>query len=269
MEPSANEIKPSILEDAKGSTKKRDWRIFIASVFFVLGFSSIFSLLGVLLQTVLASVAPELQIWLSRIGGVLVITFGIYLLDLISISFLEQEHKFRLTKRFNSMYLTSFLFGAVFAVGWTPCVGPVLGAILTLAVTQPSMAFFFLLSYTLGLGLPFLLVGLFTNQAQNTIRKIGKWLRYFRYVFGVILIGIGVLVFTNQLSRVAGFAYASSFLASLGTDSIALGASLNIIIAFLAGIVSFLSPCVLPLIPAFLTYLASVGVNVADGSRSK
>jgi len=242
--------------------KERNWRIFLASVFFVLGFSVIFSLVGVLLQSVLSNVASTVQIWLGRIGGIIIILFGIYLLGLLNISFLQREHKLKVKRKFSSMYLTSFVFGAAFAVGWTPCVGAVLGAILTLAVTNPGTAFFLMLSYSLGLGIPFLLVGLFTNKAQKVISKAGRWLTYLQYVFGVILILLGILVFTNQLSRVANLSFVTSLLTSLNIGG-ASGSmsSLNLGIAFFAGFVSFLSPCVMPLIPAFLSYLASVGVK--------
>jgi len=239
--------------------EKRNWDIFYASVFFVLGFSVVFSIVGVLLQSVLSNVAFEAQIWLGRIGGIIIILFGLYLLDLIKPKFLQKEYKLRVKKTFSSMQLTSFIFGAAFAVGWTPCVGAVLGAVLALAVTQPGMAFTLMLAYSLGLGLPFLLVGLFSNEAQRFITGKGKYLHYLSYFFGLILIGLGVLVFTNQLNRIANFAIVSDFLISLNIGSVGLGMSLNLGIAFFAGIVSFLSPCVLPLIPAFLAYLASVG----------
>jgi len=234
----------------------KKWGIFINSVFYVLGFSVVFSLVGVLLQSVLSNVAVEVQKWLGRIGGTIIILFGIYLLGLIKIPWLAREHKLKVKRKFKSTYATSFVFGAAFAVGWTPCVGAVLGAVLTLAVIQPTSAFFLMLAYSLGLGIPFLLVGLFTNQAQGFIQRAGKWLRYANYIFGVVLIALGVLVFTNQLSRIANLAFASDLLIGLDFGGIS-AASLNIGIAFFAGIVSFLSPCVLPLIPAFLTYLAS------------
>jgi len=241
--------------------QKRNWDVFLASVFFVLGFSFVFSLLGVLLQTILSNISFQVQTWLGRIGGVFIIFFGLYLTGLIKPKFLEKEHKLHVKKRFNSVYLTSFAFGAAFAVGWTPCVGAILGAVLALAVIEPSTAFFLLLSYSLGLGIPFLLVGLFTNQAQKLINKAGKWIIYANYVFGTILILIGLFVFTNQLSRIANFPFASNILISLNVGSVGLGVSLNLGIAFLAGILSFLSPCVLPLIPAFLAYLASTIVK--------
>lgn len=242
-------------------TKKRDWTVFFCSVFFVLGFSIIFSLVGVLLQSVLANVAYTVKQWLDRIAGIIIILFGVYLLGLLRIPFLEKEHKLRVKRKFSSRYITSFVFGAAFAVGWTPCVGVVLGAVLTLAITNPSSAFFLMLAYSLGLGIPFLLVGLFTNQAQEFISKSGNWLKYVNYVFGVILIILGILVFTDNLSRIASVEFAVNLFGAGELGSIGAGASLNLGIAFIAGFASFLSPCVLPLIPAFLSYLATVTVS--------
>ena len=162
--------------------------------------------------------------------------------------------------KFRHSYLTSFVFGAAFAVGWTPCVGAVLGGILTLAIVHPASAFGLLFAYSLGLGIPFLLVGIFTQQASAFISRYSAKMKYLSYIFGVFLIALGILVFTNNLSRVANFQFLTGLL--LAVDS-ALGfnGSLNIGIAFLAGLGSFLSPCVMPLIPGFLTYLASTSIR--------
>ncbi len=241
--------------------EKRQWEIFLSSVFFVLGFSVIFSLLGVLLQSVLANSSYIIQRWLGRIGGTVIILFGIYLLGLLDIPFLQREYKIQVERKFSSRYLTSFVFGAAFAIGWTPCVGAILGAVLTLAVTQPSIAFFLLLAYSLGLGIPFLLVGLFTDRASNLIRGAGKWVHYFNYIFGAVLVLLGILVFTGQLSRIANLAFASDILLAVSPGSVGSAGSLGLSIAFFAGLLSFLSPCVLPLIPAFLTYLATTVVE--------
>src|SRR3989344_1861638 len=172
------------------------FRIFFSSVFFVLGFSLVFSLIGVLLQGILANVAYDLRNWLGYIGGSVIIFFGLVTIGLIKIDFLTAEHKLRLPKT-NYAYLTSFIFGAAFAVGWTPCVGAVLGGVLTLAITVPGAALPLMLSYSLGLGVPFLLVGLFTSQASGYIERIGPKLKYFNYAFGAILIVLGILVFTQ------------------------------------------------------------------------
>ena len=187
-------------------------KIFLNSVAFVLGFSVIFALLGVLLNTVLERVSYNVQTWLSRIGGIIIILFALYILGLIRISFLEREHKFAVKKKFSITYITSFVFGAAFAVGWTPCVSAILGSILALAVTKPSLSFILLLSYALGLGIPFLAVGLFTTQATRLISKSATVLKYFNIVVGILLLILGILVFTNKLNVVANWFFAASLL---------------------------------------------------------
>src|SRR5271157_2690189 len=113
-------------------TEEKRWRIFFSSIFFVLGFSLVFSLLGILFQTLLSNVSYSVQIWLGRIGGIIIILFGLFMLGLLTPFFLLREHKIDLSKM-NSSYFTSFIFGVAFAVGWTPCVSAALGAILGLA----------------------------------------------------------------------------------------------------------------------------------------
>lgn len=236
------------------------FKIFLHSVAFVLGFSIVFSLLGVILNGVIPQFAYTTQKWLGYLGGVIIILFGLYLLGLLKIPLLEREHKFAVKRRFSFAYLTSFIFGAAFAVGWTPCVGAVLGAILTLAITQPVNAFSLLFAYSLGLGIPFLIVGLFTEASNKWIQKIGPKLKYFNIIFGIILIIMGILVFTQQLSRIASL----QFIVDLFSGESFSFSQLGIAIAFLGGLISFLSPCVLPLIPAFLSYLAVASVKEAS-----
>ena len=199
------------LKDIEAGAPQARRKIFLMSIFFVLGFSSIFSLVGVLLNSVLQDVSFAVQVWLGRIGGVLIILFGLYLLGLLKIPWLEKEHKLK-ARKLKYSYLTAFVFGAAFAVGWTPCVGAVLGTILTLAVASPGSAFNLLLSYSLGLGIPFLVVGLFTGQAARLIGKLGKYLTYFNYVVGVLLLILGVLVFTNNLTLISNFEFLNRLL---------------------------------------------------------
>lgn len=196
------------LKNTEGHRRK----IFESSVFFVLGFSLVFAALGVLLNSILGNVASGVQTWLSRIGGALIIFFGLYLTGLVKISFLEREHKLHVTKVFSSSSLTSFVFGAAFAIGWTPCVGAVLGGILALAATQPGSAFWLLLAYAAGLGLPFLLVGFFAVPAHGFITRYARAARHVNTVFGIVLIAVGILIFTENLSLVANFEFLNRWL---------------------------------------------------------
>lgn len=187
----------------ESATKRKE--IFLNSFFFVLGFSVVFAALGVLLNTLLEAVAYDAQVWLARIGGGLIILFGLYLAGVISLPFLERPHALAVKTRFNSRYLTSFIFGSAFAAGWTPCVGAVLGGILGLAASSPGSAFSLLFAYSLGLGIPFLLVGLFAAQASGLIIRWSPWLQYVNKVFGIILVILGILAFTQSLNRIANF----------------------------------------------------------------
>jgi len=198
----------SSLGDAEVKRKE----IFLNSVFFVLGFSVVFASLGVLLNTLLEAVAYDVQVWLARVGGALIIFFGLYLIGLIHIPFLDRQHKFNVQTKIKSKYLTSFLFGLAFAAGWTPCVGPALGLILGLAASQPGSAFVLLLAYSIGLGVPFLLAGLFVSRAAKFIKKYAKALHYVHVFFGVLLTVLGVLVFTQSLSLFASWDFLNNWL---------------------------------------------------------
>lgn len=199
--------------DGQPAQAKRS-ELFLNSLFFVIGFSVIFAILGVLLNSVLHGVAHSVQTWLAWIGGAVVIFFGIYLMGFFHIPFLEREHKIGHGKKFNSRYLTSFVFGMAFAAGWTPCVGAALAAILGLAVSAPGTAFYLLLAYSLGLGLPFLVVGLFASGAANLFNKYAGIVRYINIVFGFLLVILGVLVFTQNVSLLGNFSVLNNLVPS-------------------------------------------------------
>ncbi len=178
--------------------------IILNSVFFVLGFSVVFSTLGVLINSVLSGYTGEVVESLNQVGGVIIVGFGLFLLLSTKINKLNMEKKF-FPKRSKASYPMSFVFGLAFAVGWTPCVGPILGTILTLAATTPSVAFNLLLVYSLGLGIPFILIGVFYSRASRLIRSMSKHLKYYNVILGAFIVLLGVLVFTNQLAYIANF----------------------------------------------------------------
>lgn len=178
--------------------------VILNTVFFVLGFSVVFATIGVVINSVLAESAAGFVDSFNQIGGIIIIGFGVFLLLSSRFRSLNLEKKF-FPKRSKASYPMSFLFGLAFAAGWTPCVGPVLGTILTLAATTPSMAFNLLLVYSLSLGIPFILMGVFFSRATRLIQAMSKHLKYYSIVIGGLIIILGVLVFTNQLAYIANF----------------------------------------------------------------
>ncbi|MBL4644384.1 MAG: sulfite exporter TauE/SafE family protein [Candidatus Pacebacteria bacterium] len=189
---------------AREKAPKRS-QIILHSALFVLGFSIIFALLGVLLNSVLQHVAYDTQIWFSRVGGVVIIFFGLFLMQLIRVPFLERAHTWNVAGKFKSKHITSVLFGAAFAAGWTPCVSAALGAILGLAATNPGVAFWLLMSYSFGLGVPFLIIGFFASDAGRLIQRYSESLKYINIGFGALLIVLGILIFTQDLTLLANF----------------------------------------------------------------
>jgi cytochrome c-type biogenesis protein len=179
--------------------------IFLNTVYFVLGFSLVFAVLGVILNSFLANVGTSFQSTFQTIGGAVIIAFGGYLILSTKLRVLNIEKRMTNLPRFKTTYITSFVFGAAFASGWTPCVGPILGATLTLAATSPGAAYNSLLAYSLGLGVPFLITSAFFSQSTKVIKKMVKHLKYFNPIMGAVLIILGILVLTNQLGIIGNF----------------------------------------------------------------
>ena len=188
--------------------------IFLNTVYFVLGFSLIFAILGVILNSVLSAYGAGFQHYLTSVGGIVIVGFGAYLILCTRIRGLNFEKKMTMGKipRFKTSYITSFVFGAAFAAGWTPCVGPILGSTFALAATHPAAAYNSLLAYSIGLGIPFLITGAFFSRATGIIRRMVKHLKYFNLVMGGILVVVGVLLFTNHLILLANFPLANQII---------------------------------------------------------
>ncbi|HVC58486.1 MAG TPA: cytochrome c biogenesis protein CcdA [Candidatus Acidoferrales bacterium] len=223
--------------------------IFLNSVFFVIGFVVVFSVVGIALQSLLSHTAHTVMAVLRIAGGVIIVALGALLIASLKypIPFFSTEHKIHV-RRFSNSFFTSLMFGVAFAIGWTPCVGAILGAIYALAATSPGIGFLLLLTFSIGLGIPFLIVGAFTSKLSGFLHKIGGFLRYFNIIGGLFLIGIGLMVAFNYIGIISVF--------FLGTSGMALSNQLNFIIALVAGMLTFLSPCILPLLPAYFSYMA-------------
>ena len=179
--------------------------IFLNTVYFVLGFSLVFAVLGVALNSVLVNIGNSFQNTLQIIGGIVIISFGVFLILSSKLNNLNFEKKLTRIPKFKTSYITSFVFGIAFAAGWTPCVGPILGSTFTLAATSPGEAYNLLLAYSLGLGTPFLITAAFFSRATGLLKKMVKYLKYFNPVMGSFLIILGILIFTNQLNVLGNF----------------------------------------------------------------
>jgi cytochrome c-type biogenesis protein len=178
--------------------------IIMNTLFFVAGFTIVFSILGVVLNSVLVTTTGTLFSNFNHIGGIIITAFGVFMLLSSKISKLNFEKKI-MPNRTKSSYPLSFVFGLAFATGWTPCIGPILGSILTLAATTPSHAFLLLLSYSLGLGIPFIIMGVFFSRFTRFIRSMSRHLKYYTVIMGSLIIALGILVYTNQLAAIASF----------------------------------------------------------------
>ncbi len=193
-----------INRSGEGTVTINRTNIILNAVFFVLGFSVVFSVIGVAINSVITGVSGETINLLNQVGGIIIVGFGAFLILSTRINALNVERKF-FVRREKASYPLSFVFGLAFAVGWTPCVGPILGTILTLAATTPSMAFNLLLVYSLSLGIPFILIAIFFSRAQRVIRAMGKHMKYYSVILGAFIIVLGILVYTNQLAYLANF----------------------------------------------------------------
>lgn len=190
------------LQSNEGKTKINS-KVILNSLAFVFGFSIIFILLGAAATKIGIAVNDNLPI-LSKIAGVFIIVFGLHMTGLFKISFLNYEKRFQLEeKKFG--FIGSILIGMAFAFGWTPCIGPVLGTILTIASQQDTVneGIILLSSYSLGLGIPFLITAISLNLFFSFFNKVKKYFHVIEVIGGVLLIIIGILVFTNYLSVIA------------------------------------------------------------------
>jgi len=186
--------------------------IFLNTVYFVLGFSLVFAVLGVALNSVLVNIGNSFQNTLQIIGGIVIISFGVFLILSSKLNNLNFEKKLTRIPKFKTSYITSFVFGIAFAAGWTPCVGPILGSTFTLAATSPGEAYNLLLAYSLGLGTPFLITATFFSRATGLLKKMVKYLKYFNPLMGSFLIILGILIFTNQLNVLGNFPLANEII---------------------------------------------------------
>jgi cytochrome c-type biogenesis protein len=229
--------------------------IFTHALAFVLGFSLIFIIGWGGAATLLGQAFGEYKQLLGRAGGVVVILFGLATLGLVRIPWLYYDTRPQWQGRSQKGLLASGLIGVFFAAGWTPCIGTTLGAILTLGFSQQTAGQGMILAsgYALGLGLPFLAIGLGMERAIQVVRRFQRHMRAVQIASGLFLLLIGAMLLTNQITLIAIWAQRNGLFLDLPLGAASVP---SYFIALLAGLISFLSPCVLPLVPAYIGYLS-------------
>jgi cytochrome c-type biogenesis protein len=192
---------------AKAETSQGRWETLAHGLAFVLGFSVVFILLGVA-ASALGGVLYNARYWISKVGGIIVILFGLHMTGLLRIPFLEYDLRPQTNIEKQSGYFSSFVLGIFFSFGWSPCVGPILGSILTALISSGlgvGEGVKLLSAYSAGLAIPFLAAALAIGWVTRSLRKYGKFMHYVEIGMGVVLIIMGVLLFLGTFEQLGRF----------------------------------------------------------------
>jgi len=226
---------------ARGDEKANTWVSFSHGLAFVAGFSLVFIALGVA-TSALGGLLYDARNWIARVGGVVVIIFGLHMTGVFRLRFLEYDLRPQTAPDRKRGYLASFLMGIFFSAGWSPCVGPILGAILTLSLSGGSIyqGVILLSAYSAGLAIPFLIASIWIGMVTTAIRRYGKVMRYVEVGMGIVLILVGFLLLSGRYEQMARL---GSFFGIY--NEIALGKFLLIAVVLLS---------LLGLLPAYIAY---------------
>lgn len=196
------------LQDPLKSPSSRR-KIFLNGLLFVVGFSVVFVLLGSLFGLG-GSALVSYRLWLSRVGGIFVILFGLFMIGVLRLPFFSIEKHFTGIKAIKPGHpMSSLLFGATFAFGWSPCVGPLLASILTLAAVAATVGqgAFLLSIFSLGLAVPFLITAASISSVSLYLAKYSKHFNVLSIIGGVFIIFLGILLLTNNMGIWIAYVY--------------------------------------------------------------
>ena len=201
----ANAVKGNYQDTGKVQT-------FFHGTAFVLGFSVVFVALGVAVSA-LGELLFSLRELLTKIGGIIVILFGLHMTGLLRISILDYDLRPQTKMDERRSYFSSFLLGVFFSAGWSPCVGPVLGAILTLALNSGEIlrGAYLLSSYSAGLAIPFLIAAVGVGWVGEAMRKHQRILHWIEIAMGILLVVVGLMLFAGTFEQLARFGFFVDF----------------------------------------------------------
>jgi cytochrome c-type biogenesis protein len=200
-------------EDGAGELKKV---IIFNSLMFILGFSTIFVVVLGASAQIFGNVFMQYESVIRKIGGIVIILLGIHIIGIINFKILQREKKLHFFSDKPAGFLGSFLVGMGFAAGWTPCIGPILSAIFTVAATSESKwaGVTLFMAYSLGLAIPFMLTSLGISTFLKHFNKVKRHMKLISVITGVFLIATGVLIYSNSFAIIAG--YINTILPSFG-----------------------------------------------------
>ena len=192
-----------------GVVEKKRGKTFLHGLAFVLGFSFVFILGGAAVGAVGTLISDfTVKRWIARIGGVVVIIFGLHTMGVIRIPLLDYDTRRQVRPDERLGYLSSALMGVFFSAGWAPCIGPVLGAVMNLALFSDQVihGVILLTAYSIGMAIPFLLAALGMGQMVTLLQRYNRAVHYLSIATGILLVLMGVMLLTGSLERLARFA---------------------------------------------------------------
>jgi cytochrome c-type biogenesis protein len=271
--------------------------VFSHALLFVAGFTLVFVILFGIPTTLLGGFVYAQRNLVAVLGGLLIIVLGLHMagffkgaarlaghtgglwkglgraasgVDHALDAVILPERRWHAGQGRSPGYARSFVVGLTFAAGWTPCIGPLLGLVITLASVNPARAMPLLLAYSMGLATPFLLTALLLGSATGFLRRINRFVHVIELASGVLLVGVGILLVQGAFSQLnAYFGGTPGWMTALESGWATGAAALSFPLAFMAGLLSFLSPCVLPLVPVYLGYLSGTLVGSQAGGRQQ
>ena len=190
---------------SSGENASKERNVFYFALSFVFGFSTVFILLGAS-ATLLSGLIYEYLDILRVVGGIIIIIFGIHFMQIIQLPFLNRDTRYQI-ESYRPGIVGSYVIGLSFAFGWTPCIGPILGSVLSIAASSETVTYgiVLLMLYSAGLGIPFLLAAYAINGFMRFLSKIRNYIRAIEIFTGVLLVIFGILILTNRIQELAFF----------------------------------------------------------------
>jgi cytochrome c-type biogenesis protein len=183
-----------------GDAPPGQWYVLRHALCYVAGFTFVFVILFGLPTTLLAGALQQYSDWIAKIGGAILILFGLNTMGIVTIPILSMTRQLEAGRGMEPGYVRSTLLGVTFAAGWTPCVGPLLGTVMTLAFTEPSRALSLLFVYALGLAVPFLATAALLARAVGWLKQLNRYMRAIEIASGLLMVGVGVLLISGTFT---------------------------------------------------------------------